>query len=157
MHDSEKWKWSRSVVSDPQRPHGLQPTRLLRPWDFPDKSTGVGCHCLLRILLYQTPNNCFVHVVLFLYFSQRSSLPKRALIRKSWNRLETSVLPPTGLCSLRAEWYMMWLFPDCDSLRFSLKNLTENACRYSPVDLSSLSYHLPPKHKIHGRGRYRWG
>ena len=26
------------------QPHGLQPTRLLRPWDFPDKSTGVGCH-----------------------------------------------------------------------------------------------------------------
>ena len=22
-------------------------TRLLRPWDFPGKSTGVGCHCLL--------------------------------------------------------------------------------------------------------------
>ena len=48
MHESEKWKWSRWVVSDPQRPHGLQPTRLLRPWDFPGKSTGVGCHCLLR-------------------------------------------------------------------------------------------------------------
>ena len=27
--------------------HGLQPTRLLCPWDFPGKSTGVGCHCLL--------------------------------------------------------------------------------------------------------------
>ena len=25
----------------------LQPTRLLRPWDFPGKSTGVGCHRLL--------------------------------------------------------------------------------------------------------------
>ena len=48
MHESEKWKWSRSVVSDSQRPHGLQPTRLLRPWDFPGKSTGVGCHCLLH-------------------------------------------------------------------------------------------------------------
>jgi len=48
MHESEKWKWSRSVVSDSQRPHGLQPTRLLCPWDFPGKSTGVGCHCLLR-------------------------------------------------------------------------------------------------------------
>ena len=48
MHESEKCKWSRSVVSDPQRPHGLQPSRLLRPWDFPSKSTGVGCHCLLR-------------------------------------------------------------------------------------------------------------
>ena len=37
-------KWSRSVVSDSLRPHGLQPTRFLRPWDFPGKSTGVGCH-----------------------------------------------------------------------------------------------------------------
>ena len=48
MHESEKWKWSRSVVSDSLRLHGLQPTRLLCPWDFPGKSTGVGCHCLLR-------------------------------------------------------------------------------------------------------------
>ena len=33
-----------------QRPHGLQPTRLLHPWDFPGKSTGVGCpYCLLSI------------------------------------------------------------------------------------------------------------
>ena len=47
MHESEKWKWSRSVVSDSVRPHGLQSTRLLRPWDFPGKSTGVGCHCLI--------------------------------------------------------------------------------------------------------------
>ena len=39
--ESEKWKWSRSVVSNSLRPHGLQPTRLLRPWDFPGKSTGV--------------------------------------------------------------------------------------------------------------------
>ena len=47
-HESEKWKWSRSVVSDPQWPHGLQPSSLLHPWDFPGKSTGVGCHCLRR-------------------------------------------------------------------------------------------------------------
>ena len=37
-----KWKWGCSVMSDSSRPHGLQPTRLLRPWDFPGKSTGVG-------------------------------------------------------------------------------------------------------------------
>ena len=35
-------------MSDCSRPHGLQPTRLLRLWDFPGKSTGVGCHCLLH-------------------------------------------------------------------------------------------------------------
>jgi len=31
-------------VSDSSRPHGLQPTRLFHPWDFPGKSTRVGCH-----------------------------------------------------------------------------------------------------------------
>ena len=47
MHESKKWKWSRSVASDSLQPGRLQPTRLLRPWDFPSKSAGVGCHCLL--------------------------------------------------------------------------------------------------------------
>ena len=36
------------VVSDSVRPHGLQPTRLLCPWDSPSKNTGVGCHALLQ-------------------------------------------------------------------------------------------------------------
>ena len=49
MSESEKWKSSRSVVSNSLWPHGLQPTRLLGPWDFPGKSTGVGCQCLLRL------------------------------------------------------------------------------------------------------------
>ena len=30
------------------QPHGLQPTRLLLPWDSPGKNTGVGCHFLLQ-------------------------------------------------------------------------------------------------------------
>ena len=37
-----------SVLSDPLRPHGLYPTRLLYPWDSPGKNTGVGCHFLLQ-------------------------------------------------------------------------------------------------------------
>ena len=41
-------KWSRSVVSDSLRPHGLLPTWLLCPWDFPGNSTGVDCHFLLQ-------------------------------------------------------------------------------------------------------------
>ena len=31
--------------------HGLWPARLLCPWDFPGKSTGVGCHFLLQGIL----------------------------------------------------------------------------------------------------------
>ena len=42
-----------SSLEEFSRPHGLQPTRLLHPWDFPDKSTGVGCHCLLLLKLAQ--------------------------------------------------------------------------------------------------------
>ena len=42
----------RPWLCDSSRPHGLQPTRLLLPWDFPGESTGVGCHCLLRLLWY---------------------------------------------------------------------------------------------------------
>ena len=37
--------------------HRRQPTRLLHPWDFPGKSTGVGCHCLLWILYIENPKN----------------------------------------------------------------------------------------------------
>ena len=38
---------SHSVISDSFWPHGLQPTRLLCPWNFPSKNAGVGCHALL--------------------------------------------------------------------------------------------------------------
>ena len=52
MHESENWKWSRSVVPNPQRPHGLQPTRFLRPWDFLGKNTGVGRHYMCWFFSY---------------------------------------------------------------------------------------------------------
>ena len=39
-----------SVMSDSVQPHGLQPTRLLPPWDSPGKNTGVGCHFLLQCM-----------------------------------------------------------------------------------------------------------
>ena len=32
----------------PWQPQGLQPTRLLCPWDFPGRNTGVGCRFLLQ-------------------------------------------------------------------------------------------------------------
>ena len=55
------------LQSDSVRPHRQQPTRLLRPWDFPDKSTGVGCHCLLPLLARDVD---------FFLPSQRCSLEK---------------------------------------------------------------------------------
>ena len=49
---SNAWKWKVKVKSLSGArlfmTHGLQPTRLLHPWDFPGKSAGAGCHCLLQ-------------------------------------------------------------------------------------------------------------
>ena len=42
----------RPTLAPSMRTHRLQPTRLLRPWDFPGKSAGVGCHCILRKTLW---------------------------------------------------------------------------------------------------------
>ena len=49
-----KWKWSPSVMSSSSQPHGLQPTRLLHPWDFPGKSTGVGVPSPSPALIFTT-------------------------------------------------------------------------------------------------------
>ena len=51
-----------SVVSNSLRPHELWPSRLLCPWDFPGKNTGVGCHFLLQgIFLTQGLNSGLLH------------------------------------------------------------------------------------------------
>ena len=66
MHESEKWKWSRLVVSYSSRP---QPTRLFRLWDFPGKSTGMGCQCLLHhYMMNILPFIHFFFAVSFLSF-----------------------------------------------------------------------------------------
>ena len=64
---------TKSLQSCPTlRPHGLQPTRLLGPWDFSGKNTGVGCHALLQgIFLTQGLKPGLLH---FLHW-QASSLP----------------------------------------------------------------------------------
>ena len=61
-------------MSDSVRPHRWQPIRLLLPWDFPGKSTGMGCHCLLQEMtwtLYKMSSHhsfiyCVFHVSLLL-------------------------------------------------------------------------------------------
>ena len=52
-------------MSDSSRPHGLQPTRLCRPWDFPGKSAGVGCHCLLLRWVYLSLSPLLLASLLF--------------------------------------------------------------------------------------------
>ena len=71
-----KWKVKVKLLS---QPHGLQPTRLLCPWDFPGKSTGVGYHTLLQgIFLTEGSKLC----LLCLLYWQVGSLP---LVPAGWS------------------------------------------------------------------------
>ena len=49
-----------SVMSSSLQPHGLQPARILCPWDFPDKNTVVSCHFLLHIYIVACANASFL-------------------------------------------------------------------------------------------------
>ena len=53
-----------SAVSDSLQPHGLKPSSLLCPWDFPGKNIGVHVHFLLQgIFPAQGLNLCLSHLL----------------------------------------------------------------------------------------------
>ena len=73
-------KWSHSVMSDSLRPHGLYPARLLCPWDFPGKNTGVGYHFLLQgIFPTQGSNLGLPHCRKTLYCLSHQGIPGNSL------------------------------------------------------------------------------
>ena len=72
---------ARSVVSYSLWPHGLQPTRLLCPWNFTGKNTGVGCHFLLQGIF---PAQGLNPGLLDLLHWQVDSLPLHHLGRQLW-------------------------------------------------------------------------
>ena len=60
-------------MSDSLQPHGLQATRLPRPWKSPGKNTGVDCHFLLHLFHYRflqdiEYSSCSIQWVLVVYF-----------------------------------------------------------------------------------------
>ena len=50
------------------QPCGMQPAKVLSPWDFPGKNTGVGCHFLLQgIFPTKDSNPALLHCRQILY------------------------------------------------------------------------------------------
>ena len=73
-----------SVMSDSLRLHGLQPTRLFCPWNFPAKNTRVGCHVLLQgIFLTQGQNPGLPHCRQILYYLSHTS--KQSILLLPYN------------------------------------------------------------------------
>ena len=93
-----------SVLSDFLRPHELYPARLLCPWNFPDKNTGVGWHFLLQgIFPSQGSNPCLLHW-------QADSLPLHHLespstVSHDWNSMVSwLILPYSVKITYQVKW-----------------------------------------------------
>ena len=82
---------------------GMQPTRLLRPWNFPGKRTGAGCHFLLqgiiptqglnpglpycRQMLYHlshqgSPSSSYVHTKMFFILTLQANYLELSIFKK---------------------------------------------------------------------------
>ena len=92
--------FSRSVVFDSLRPHGLLPTRLLCPWTSPGQSTGVGCHFLLQGIFLTRDWTCV-------------SCTGREILHHWATRKATSMVPRLRkhfLCTLSSKLYFSLSF-----------------------------------------------
>ena len=93
--------FSHSAVSDSLQPHGLQPTRLLCPWDSPGKNTGLWCHFLLQGIFSTQVSN--LHLLQW----QADSLP---LSRQGSPRLnESAQSHKTGRGGAKLYTHELWI------------------------------------------------
>ena len=90
---SNAWKWKVKVKSFSHiwllATHRLQPTRLLHPWDFPGKSTGVGCHCLLQYICIYILLNILLLLYKTCFYKTLANTRKLSSEWQSINKAET--------------------------------------------------------------------
>ena len=67
---------SDSVMSDSWQPYGLQPSRLLCPWNSPGKNAAVGYYFLLQGIYLPRDSTCLLHCRQILYHLSHQ-LPQR--------------------------------------------------------------------------------
>ena len=98
---------TKSLQSCPTlRPFGLQPARLLCPWDFPGKRTGVDCHAFLQGNL---PDPAFHPHLLHILYQQAGSLPPGfpggSVVKASASNVEDlGSIPGLGRFPWRRKW-----------------------------------------------------
>ena len=80
-------------MSDSLRPHGLQPTRLLCPWNSPDENIGVGSHSLLPGIFPTQESNPTLPTM-------QASEPAEKLIPRSLNPGPTGSDGEESACSV---------------------------------------------------------
>ena len=130
---------SHSVVANSSQSHGLQPSRLLCPWNLLDKNAQVGCHFLLHGYIQE-------HALLsFLWTIVREpgshffpcNIPNKAnkSLLQSWVHLE---------CKKQTEWKQLCL--QCNHRQGYTNRVTvrkqEASCMERTWELSPACLHL---------------
>ena len=109
-----KWKWSRSVVSDSLCP---MDTRLLCPWDFLGKSTGVGCHFLLQGTSQPRDRTQVSHIVdrSFIVWAKKAEEPEIKLptFAGSWKKQDSSRKTSISALLTMPKPLTMWITINC--------------------------------------------
>ena len=111
---SNAWKWEVKVKSLSRVRLLVTPwTRLLHPWDFPGKCTGVRCHCLLRDICYWAykATTCIKKVVSFTW---RRKVFIYCVSHNLASHLEKKSISFSGYISSRVE-RARWNWPCKDS------------------------------------------
>ena len=127
---------SRLVVPNSLRPHGLQPTRLLCPRDFPGKDTGVGCHFLLQeIFPTQGSNPGFLNCRQILYqLSYRGCSMYQNIVFFLWLITFHCMYSPHIVCYLWCWWTLDYfqLFSIVNNAAVNIVHWCTSIC-FSPV------------------------
>ena len=71
-------------------PHGLQPTRILCPWDFPGKNIGVGFHFLLQGIFLTRRSNWHRQHLLHWQVNELSGKPHTFVIKQNLEMMKLS-------------------------------------------------------------------
>ena len=87
-------------------PHGLQPARLLCPWDSPGKKTGVGCHFLLQCMKVKSESEV-AHPCPVLSDPMDCSLPGSSV----YGIFQARVLEWGAICLLQV--FLFWATQKC--------------------------------------------
>ena len=116
-------------MSNSVRPHGRQPTRLLRPWDSPGKNTGVGCHFLLQCMKVKSESEVAQSC---LTLSMDCSLPGSSVYRifqarvLEWGAIEGI----DNFCSFKRHCFLHFTLPPAVFQEFQLPtySMLVNTC-----------------------------
>ena len=110
---------SRSVVSDSLRSHGLQPTRLLCPWDSLAKNTGAGYHALLQeISPTQGSNPGLLHCRWILYQASQQGSPRLLeCVAYPFSRGTSQPKNQTGVFCIEGGFFICWATPEAKRSR----------------------------------------